>query len=55
MTGMIAATTPIGSPIAMILVVSSFHNTPSVRTLRSQSATPKALNRFFSSLSSVLP
>ena len=41
-TGISAATTPIGSPIAQILVASSRHSTPKVVTSRSQSAIDKA-------------
>ena len=54
-TGISAATTPIGSPIATTLVVSSRHSTPSVRTLRSQSDTAIVLNRFLSVLSAAFP
>ena len=54
-TGMSAATTPMGSPIATTLVTSSFQSTPTVRTLRNHSQTPSALNRFLYRLSSALP
>ena len=54
-TGISAATTPIGSPKAAILVASSRQSMPSVVTSRSQSATESALNRFLTRLSGTLP
>ena len=54
-TGISAATTPIGSPIAATFAASSRHSTPRARTFRSHSATDSALNRFLIRLSGTFP
>ena len=51
-TGMIAAMTPIGEPMAVTLRSSSTQSTPIARCRSIQSATNPVLNRFFRILSS---